>query len=245
MYDEFAAFLATRLRERKVSVRHVAEATGIPERALAQLLSGAPTDLPATPYIHGYIMKLGDTLGFDGDAWWQQLKRSGTGTSSGTGDLLPRNRYSRNRIPGWVLWGAPLALALLAFLGFRFAAIVGLPDVAVTAPDRDGVVLTEDATSLSGTATPGSRVTVNGEAVSLTDDGRWEREVRLQPGVPNDFAVEATKFLGRSRTASRRIFFVPPAVSTSTPETATSTATSTVTSTPGATSTPTSTIIEF
>lgn len=216
MYDEFAAFLTSVLRERKETPHRLSETTGIPEHILESFLSGDTTHLPAAPYIHGYVVKLGEALQFDGEAWWQQLKRAAPAPSSGTGDRLPRNRFSRNKVPGWLLWGVPLVIALVAFGAYRFADIVGLPTVAITVPDRDGTVITESPTTLRGTATPGSRVTINGEAIPLTTDGDWSKEVTLQPNTPNDFIVEATKFLGRSRTASRRIFFDPPVVMTTT-----------------------------
>ncbi len=243
MYDEFAAFLNSQLRERKETVHRTAHATGIPEHVLEQLVAGDPAGLPAAPYMHGYLVKLGEYLQFDGESWWQQLKRTAPVPSSGTADRMPRNRFSRNRIPGWVLWGIPLLLAALAYLAFRFAAIIGLPELAIVTPDRDGVVMTESPATLAGTATPGSRVTINGEAVPLTSDGAWSKEVTLQPNVPNDFTVQATKFLGRSRSDSRRIFFEPPLVTTSTTSTVDGT-TSTLTL-PGTSATPTTTIVTF
>lgn len=246
MYEEFAAFLATQLRERKETVHRVANATGIPEATLEQLLAGDTNNLPAAPYMHGYLVKLGNELRFDGETWWQQLKRAAPSPSSGMGDRMPRNRYSRNRIPSWVLWGVPVALILITFLGFRFADIIGLPDVEIATPDRDGATLSMSPTKLAGSATPGSRVTINGEAVPLTSDGAWEKDVMLQPGTPNDFVVEATKFLGRSRSASRRIFFEPPIITTTTTSTAPFNATSSSSTTvPGTSTTPTTTIITF
>jgi hypothetical protein len=244
MYDEFASFLNTQLRERKETPHRVAQATGIPEHVLEQLLAGDTNKLPAAPYMHGYLVKLGDALDFDGEEWWKRLKRAAPAPSSGIGDQMPRNRFSRNRIPSWALWGVPLVLALLTFLAFRFADIIGLPDVAISVPERDGVVLSESPATLAGSATPGSRVTINGEAVPLTDDGTWRKEVTLQPGTPNDFVVEATKFLGRSRTASRRIFFEPPIVTTSTTSTDPN-ATSSTSTFMGPGEQPTTTIISF
>lgn len=239
MYDEFASFLNNQLRERKETVHRAAHATGIPEQVLEQLIAGDTQGLPAAPYMHGYVVKLGEFLHFDGEAWWQQLKRAVPVLSSGTADQMPRNRFSRNRVPGWVLWGIPLALAALAYLAFRFAAIVGLPELAIVTPDRDGVVASESPTTIAGTATPGARVTINGEAVPLTSDGLWSKEVTLQPGAPNDFTVEATKFLGRSRTDSRRIFFEPPLQTTST----TSTPEEASTTMSGTSTAPTTTIL--
>lgn len=220
MYDEFAAFLATQLRERKETTHRLSAATGIPEDILDMLVAGDASNLPAAPYMHGYVVKLGEALRFDGEAWWQQLKRAAPTASSGVTDRLPRNRFSRNKVPAWALWGVPAMLVVFTFLGFRFADIIGLPDVAIISPDRDGIVMTSTPTTLTGSATPGSRVTINGEAIPLTNDGLWEKEVTLQPGTPNDFTVEATKFLGRSRTASRRIFLELPVITTTTSSTA-------------------------
>lgn len=248
MYDEFAGFLTTRLRERKESVRRLAQATGIPEETIQHLLAGDTSALPAAPYMHGYLVKLGEELHFDGEDWWRQLKRSVPITSSGLGDRMPRNRFSRNKIPAWALWGVPLLLILLAFFGFRFAAIIGLPDVAIAQPDRDGIVVNTSSTTLTGSATPGSRLTINGEAIPLSSSGSWEKEVTLQPGAPNDFTVQATKFLGRSRSASRRIFFEPPVMTTSTSPTTSTVpviATSSSTTVPSDGTRPTTTIVTF
>ncbi len=225
MHEDLSTLLLTKLRERKLSLQQAADSTGVPIAVLEQLAQGDHSNLPAAPYLHGYLVKLGTLLDFDGEAWWQQIKRAEPVKSSGTGDLLPRNRFSRNRAPRWLLWGVPVILLLLTFVGFRFAAILGLPDVAITDPDRDGIVYTESPAKIAGTATPGSRVTINGEAVPLTEAGTWEKEVNLQPGTPNDFTVEASKLLGRSRSTSRRIFFEAPMATTSTSTTETATTT--------------------
>jgi hypothetical protein len=225
MHDELSNLLTTKLRERKLSSQQAADTTGVPVDVIEQLASGDHANLPAAPYLHGYLVKLGDLLDFDGEGLWQQMKRVERVKSSGTGDLLPKNRFSRNRAPRWLLWGVPLALVLVTFLGFRFAEIIGLPDVAITNPDRDGIVFTESPAKISGTATPGSRVTINGEAVPLTEGGTWEKDVNLQPGTPNDFTVEASKLLGRSRSTSRRMFYEAPMATTSTSTTEVSTTT--------------------
>lgn len=246
MYDEFAAFLAATVRDRKLTPKRLAEMTGIPERALDQFLAGDTSNLPSAPFIHGYVVKLGAALDFDGEAWWKQLKHTQPMLSSGTADRMPRNRFSKNRIPSWVLWGVPLALILITFFGFRFASILGLPDVAIVIPDRDGFVATSSPTHLAGTATPGSRVVINGEAIPLSTDGTWEKEVTLQPGAQNDFTVEVTKFLGRSRSASRRIFFEPPATTSTTSTVPVDTTSSSTPTSDTATGTvPTTTYVEF
>jgi len=223
MYSEFSKLLSHELHERKMTVEGLSSATGVPLDVVGKLVAGDADRLPAAPYLHGYLVKLGTFLDFDGETWWKQLKRTEPVASSGTGDLLPRNRFSRNRIPKWVLWGVPILLILITFAGFRFAEIFGIPDVSIDEPDRDGIVFRTTPITLRGTASPQSRVTINGEAIPLTEDGSWEKQVSLQPGTPNDFTVEATKLLGRSRSVSRRAFYEAPIVSTSTLETATST----------------------
>lgn len=248
MPEEFSSFLAAKLRERRATLRHVAEATGIPEHVLSELLEGSTSHLPAAPYVHGYLVKLGEVLDFDGEEWWGQVKRSMHGVSSGVADRLPKNRFSRKRAPTWLLWVVPLALILATFAAFRFADIVGLPDIAIEEPARDGAVVTSSVLTFRGTASAGSRVTVNGEEVPLSGEGTWQKEVSLQPGVPNDVTAEATKLLGRSRSASRRVFYEIPFAASTTTSTVPASGTSTVTGNvqlPGTSSTPTTTIISF
>src|SRR5690348_14223988 len=132
----FQEFLASRLREKGVSLKRLAELTGIAPAHLENLLRGNFTDLPSAPYFRGYLLRLGKSLDFDGEEWWTRIKRSGAPKNSGPTDSLPKNRFIKQGTPKSVWIGGAVVALLAIYLVFQFSRIVGRPTLTVTAPPQ-------------------------------------------------------------------------------------------------------------
>ena len=85
----------TASKKKGISLKKLSDMTGISMNHIENMLRGDFENVPPTPYFRGYLIRLGEVLNFDGEAWWEKIKREeGVGTS-GPADALPKNRFIR------------------------------------------------------------------------------------------------------------------------------------------------------
>lgn len=203
----FAAFVAERLREKNLSLRRLSEMTGVSPRHLGALLEGRFDRLPPAPYVRNYLIRIGEVLEFDGQAWWERLKEEGLVRSSGPADELPKNRFAR-RAPPKVVWVVGIVMLIFLYFGLRSSNIFGTPRVMIAYPQSTVTVSNESEVIVRGTLANGDKVSVNGESVPVERGGVWEKRISLQPGL-NTVEVHAEKFLGKGVTLVRQILYEP------------------------------------
>ena len=230
----FEQFFAEKIKERGVSLKKLAEITGIAPAHIESLLRGDYDNMPSSPYFHGYLTHLGAVLDFDGEEWWLKLKKEGVIKNSGEFDTMPRNRFLKQSPPKY-LWWIGAGVLVLIYLAFQAPRIFGKPTLTVISPSGNPYVTTSSTFTLSGTvrgADSLSLVGANGqqEPIIIGPDGSWQKGVLLGDG-PNPFEISAKKFLGGETTVTEQIFYQSPGGTTST-STIISTSTSIGTSTP-------------
>lgn len=203
----FSAFLVAKMKERGVSLRKLSELSGISVQHLAALTRGELTALPPAPYLHGYLVKLGQILGFDPAEWWEVVRRSGGVRRSGSSDALPKNRFMRKSYRRLIVGGAILGVIII-YVIVRLSSILGVPQITVLEPAEDGATAVSDVYVLRGKVKLADRILVNGEAADLTPEGEWQKRVVLESGR-NTFEIRAQKLLGRSASVMRYITFNP------------------------------------
>lgn len=234
----FEQFFAEKIKERGVSLKKLAEITGIAPAHIESLLRGDYDNMPSSPYFHGYLTHLGAVLDFDGEEWWLKLKKEGVIKNSGEFDTMPRNRFLKQSPPKY-LWWIGAGVLVLIYLAFQAPRIFGKPTLTVISPSGNPYVTTSSTFTLSGTvrgADSLSLVGANGqqEPIIIGPDGSWQKGVLLGDG-PNPFEISAKKFLGGETTVTEQIFYQSPGSTTSTStiiSTSTSIGTSTSTGTP-------------
>jgi cytoskeletal protein RodZ len=200
----FTSFLNERLEKRGMSLRKLSDLSGINLRHLENISRGEYDKLPPAPYLRGYMLKLGEILEFDHEEWWNHFKNQRAAASSGYADKLPRNRFARSA------WTKPLAftiaaIAIVAFLGFRFSKIIGKPDLTVDIKESS-ITVTSERFTVSGMLSNGDRLTINDESIPVNPDGSWAKEILLQPGL-NTLEIKAEKVLGRETDIVRQIMY--------------------------------------
>lgn len=214
-HADFATFFNEKVKARGLSLKKLADVSGVPLVHLTNISMGRYDDLPPAPYLRGYLNTLGPLLDFDAHAVWPEFKRIHLVKASGAEDELPRNRFAARsrRIRGAV--GATIAIVVvLGYIGYESGRIFGTPDIRVLFPHEDMQRVQESAITMSGELRNGSVLTINGEQVPL-HDGTWEVRIELRPGQ-NTVVLSAKKFLGRETHLTRSIFYdAPPATSTS------------------------------
>lgn len=190
-----------------MSLKKLAELSGVSLRYLENLQNGRFNDLPSAPYLYAYIKKIGDILGFDPDVWWDHFEKRGLAKSSGVGDYLPKNRFEREPVQryAWLVLGV---LAIVLYFAIRLPKIFGTPPLTISYPAEETVTVRDNNVLLSGSVEDARQIIINSESISIGEDGVWEKQILLQPGL-NTFEITAKKFLGRENRQVRQIFYEP------------------------------------
>ena len=104
---------------------------------------------------------------------------------------------------GYVTIVAAVVLAFLGFLGWRTLRANAVPELKVTYPES-GAIVQESRIDITGMASEGAQVFVNGVTVPVETNGEFRGSVILQPG-PNKVEVTAINRLARQKTVERTI----------------------------------------
>ena len=208
--NDFQSFLSAKLKEKNLNLRKLSEISGIALKHLENLNSGNFDDLPAAPYIRGYLKKISEILEFDPEEWWYILRTQNSIPSSGHEDELPKNRFLK-KPPTKKIILAVIALIILSYFGFRFSKIFGRPEITITYPQGEGpLVSTSPEITLKGTLKNGDKILIGNEEITLASDSSWEKTVPLTSSTPNNIEITAKKFLGRESKITLQILYEPP-----------------------------------
>lgn len=214
---DFQDFFANRLRERGISLEKLSKVSGISQKHLEGLLRGDLEHLPAAPYLHGYITKLGNILEFDGEAWWTHMKKESGIKRSGATDELPKNRFAaQNKKTIWIV--ASLVI-LLMLIGARLPRILGEPTLTISTPSSLVSNTKENSATIKGRMINGNSLYINEELTETGADGEFEKIISLEPGL-NTITITAKKTLGRETTSQFQIFYEEPFTPPSLPSSA-------------------------
>lgn len=201
----FQTFFAAKLKERGVTLKKLSEATGIAPSHLESMVHGKFDDLPSSPYLHGYILRLGKVLDFDGEAWWEKIKKEGLVKDSGPTDALPNNRFLKQS-PTKLIWIIVVVILILIYLAFQLPIIFSKPKITVTFPTQNPYTTSSSTLTIEGTTSGANSLNLNGDNIPIAPDGSWQKTVLLQDG-PNNFDITANKLLGGGADVTEQIFY--------------------------------------
>ncbi len=207
--DGFSVFFAEKLRDKNFTLDKLAEVSGISARNLESLLKGDYKSLPAAPYLHGYFIKIGEVLDFDGEESFKKWKAEAQEEmkSSGPQDKLPHNRFSRRPIAKY-FWLGLFGVLIIIYLVLQLPRLLGLPEIVINNPREPRIMYGEERIVISGTVANANEIYINGERVEI-QNGLWQKEIILFDGM-NNVEVTARKFLGGETKAAREIIYEKP-----------------------------------
>ena len=211
----FEEFFATRLKQKGMTLKKLGEVTGISPSHLQELARGDFGALPSAPYAHGYLVRIGKMLDFDGEEWWNRIKNEGLIRNSGPADSLPYNRFTRES-PARMIIFSVIALLIVAYLIIQFPRLWGKPTVVILSPTGNPATSDTSTITIQGTAQNADSLYLNGDEVTLAPDGSWQKDVLLAPGT-NSFAIAAKKFLRSETDIVEQVIYEPPISATVTP----------------------------
>jgi len=196
-----------RLKQRNISIKKISEMTGISRNYLENIASGNFKDLPSAPYFRGYLIRLGKVLDFDGEAWWEEIKKENTLKKSGPKDTLPKNRFTQ-KSPMKFIWAGIILVIAIIYLILQFAIISGKPSLTLMFPSENPYTASSSELILRGTVANANSLSVNKEAVPITSGGTWQKSILLQEGL-NPLEISAKKFLGGESDVVEQILYEP------------------------------------
>lgn len=214
-YDDrrLSETLVEAMKMKGFTVPKLSEATGVAERIIELLLAERYDALPPAPYVRGYLLKLAETLGMEGDMLWDAYGRFHAEIRrAGQKDMLPINRFALPRISRKFLVGGAIALIVIGFVLSRF--VFGGTTFTLEVNIGDDLVVATSTYMLQGKIRAGDRLTVNGTSVTLDLEGVFTREWELAPGF-NTLRFMVTRPLEGEREFVKQIFYEAP-VATST-----------------------------
>jgi cytoskeletal protein RodZ len=205
----FEEFFAERMRQKGFSVKKLADTTGITARNLTDIVNGNFAAMPSAPYVRGYLIKLGEVLDFDGEAWWQRIKIERRVKNSGATDALPENRFLK-KYPTKLVIGGIVIVIIIIYAAVQFPRIIGKPSLTFTDFSQNPFITNESTTIVRGTVKNADSLSIEpgNENIPIPSDGKWQKEISLSAG-PQEITVAAKKFLGGTTEITEQIIYQP------------------------------------
>lgn len=214
----FEEFLAGRMREKNITLKRLAELSGIAPAHLENMLHGNFGDMPSMPYFRGYVLRIGKILDFNGHDWWERIKGEHAARGSGAMDALPENRFVKRKIPKWIWAVVPVGIIIIIYLLFALPGITGKPSLVITNPPQNPYTTTSTIITLTGTVKNADALYLlnptdpsSTEEIAIGPDGSWQKTVFLGNSGSglNSFKLRAQKFLGGETDVLQEIISEP------------------------------------
>jgi transcriptional regulator with XRE-family HTH domain len=214
-------FLRDKMKEKGVSLKKLSDTTGISVNHIENMLRGDFGRIPPTPYFRGYLIRIGEVLNFDGEQWWEKIKKEEEVKKSGSSDSLPENRFALES-PARVITAAVVIIALIVLLSFTLPHVFGKPVIVITTPQGNPYQTISNSIVVQGSVKSADSLYVDGDEATIASDGSWQKNVLLQSGM-NTLDISAKKFLGGTTDVVEQIIYNAP-MATGTPSSPSSTA---------------------
>lgn len=193
-----------------VDLADLAAQTKIKLKYLKALENNQFDQLPAAPFVKGFIKSYAHLFDFDTKPLLALLRRDYQ--ESTDGQLLPRefinpivrkNTSSRS-LSFIVIVVVAVFLSLMGYVGWQWYTLTRPPRLEVSQPENDQFVSSEII--VEGQTEPESIVLVNAQPVSLRPDGSFRTKLYLPREGISTITVEATDKRGKTNLEQRTVY---------------------------------------
>lgn len=198
------------IREKNINLAKLAEITGVSERFLSALVKEEFEKLPPSPYVRSYLFKLAEVLGLDGQKLWQEYQKNAQLKKSGVSDRLPLNRYQPRTLNKKLFFLLVVIVLVCGFLFFRFHYFLTKPQLLLFGQlaDAPSVTVSVPIIKVEGQIQSGDRLFLNQEKILAEANGRFQKDIVLQPGL-NILQFQINRFLGRETITTKQVIYLP------------------------------------
>jgi hypothetical protein len=193
---------------REIRIEELIKKTGIPEQYLDAIINDVRRRLPAFPYIRTYLVSIADLLELPRELVISKYRSEFTEKISGGGDMLPQNRFAlpsdKKRV---VIGAAVVGFVILLYAGSR-SGFFGRPHLVIEMPpaNQETFITSSSTIVLSGSVDTGDTLLLNGQAVTVDNNGHFSKEYQLAPEI-NILEFVTKRFLGRQLSITKQVYY--------------------------------------
>lgn len=197
--------IANAMKSKGMTVEKLAQLTGVSDRFLESIVDENFKELPSSPYVHGYILKIAEALNLNGEELWKEyFEKNENIKRSGSADALPGNRFLVKHINKNIVLGIVVGMIAIIFVFWRIQSRVGEPSLSLS-DFKDEMIVEETVFDIKGKIDPRDQLTLNEEILYPDVDGNFEKKISLEPGF-NTLTFKVKKFLGKEYIMKKQIF---------------------------------------
>lgn len=202
------------LKEERVkkgfSLDQVEKATKIRRKFLEAIEKDEYRDIPASPYVQGFIKNYSDFLGLRSHTLLALLRRQLQEKKGMQARIEePLTPSSWRLTPNKAILALVILLvgALFSYFYWQYQLLHAPPPLVVENP-KDELVTKDLEVAVYGKTDPDVSLTINHEPVVVKKDGKFYKNIELTEGS-NTISVEATTRVGEKSTVVRRVTKLP------------------------------------
>ncbi len=197
-------FVTARTRK-NLDLATVEKATKIRAKFLEALEKNQFDKLPPGTFVRGFIKNYANFLGLPVEETLAFYRRQANEEKIPVlSDFTPRIGRFRLTPQFFTTAGIGLLLTIFfAYLAFSYFQFAGAPALVVNSPKNNSVVTTEQV-EIAGKTDPSATLTVNGQTVSITENGSFDVKIPLTAGL-NTLTITATNKYQRQTTITRNL----------------------------------------
>jgi cytoskeletal protein RodZ len=193
----------------RVSLADFAKLTRIKSEYITALEANHFEELPAAPFVRGYIKTYGQTFGFDYQPLLAMLRRDYK--ESAKGQLVPRE-FIKPVLKRRLVWTPTtmtvmglilIFLTLTSYVGWQWYNLQKPPTLKIAKPETNALVAAQ--VEVEGVAGKEAVVSVNSQPVELDVNGNFETQIYLPRDGINTITIEAKDRRGKSTVVQRTV----------------------------------------
>jgi hypothetical protein len=207
-HKDFRTILNDLMEQKNLTAKRLAELTNIPERFIEALQKMDIKNLPAIPYVRGYLKKLSEILHLNYEELRALYEKELIHRASGASDKLPANRFAIQSFKKKGVIISVVILTLLLYILINVPSFFGLPPLEVSYPNSPTTIVTNPVIVLEGKFNPKDKLTINNKEQLGDANGQFRVTFNLQPGL-NTVEFKVKRFLGRETQIIRQILYQP------------------------------------
>ena len=190
--------------EKNLSYDEVEKKTKIRTKYLKALEKNDFKKLPPAPFVKGFIKNYSQFLDLNSQNLLAILRRDYDEDKSG--QIIPRPIIQPLSQPK-ITWSPQITLiALLAvvficlslYFGWQYISFISPPYLKAKSPKKNEKITSQKIT-VSGETDKNATLSINGQVITLTEKGEFEKQIILQEGI-NNIIIESTKKNGKKTT---------------------------------------------
>lgn len=176
-----------RLRK-KISLSEAEVGTKVRAKYLAAIEEGKWSELPQNVYTRGFVLAYSKFLGLNSELLVQEYEQETLFRFKKENHKISYNQSIKDKkvliTPKLIAYSA-LAISILgmfSYIVFQLLNFTGNPNLKIVSPDNN-IVLDNDSMDLAGITDVDAFISVNGENVPVSGDGRFISKLKLHQGV--------------------------------------------------------------